>query len=528
MRNLDWWICLISISVGIVAAVTWWWNRTSLWEDEVIALTHANQPLPLFFIEILRNDIHPPIYFLQLKAWIALGLDTDSGVLLNSVFWAVITLVTLYKIAKKFYGEKAAWYTCAIYAALPIFAFGAGNLRMYSMVPALAVFTWYANRMWFKEHEKKWLASAILLEILLAYVHAIEFYFVAFFAFAALCDEIWNRRKNGLENSNKSIFSWFAWQTAAALMILPLALSALVRGSDASVPAGLLEMLSEPGALIAGWGPGSIFWFRLSGLVIFCLLATIAIRFPATRVQTLIIPIGALLVAILISIAIKPMLKTPVFASNLLPFLALGAGAGIAGLSVTWARTSAAVCLAVLCAAAIPLVYLQTPKNSFAGTAAFLLKNAEAGDVVVVPNVSVYWGILRYAVGPRWGRPLEVMPLQPNEQWTALLQKLGPKFSAALGLQPKTDTVVKDGISYVIGQDATRSTKDADRVWVIQRDGYLVDAELGGLFARKSMVRVAFGEVVLSLFEKDSNGKSTAVHPLKITDGKIENVQNFD
>ena len=54
-------ICVLSIVIGCIAAAFWWWTRTSLWEDEIIAITHANQPLPLFFVELLRNDIHPPL-----------------------------------------------------------------------------------------------------------------------------------------------------------------------------------------------------------------------------------------------------------------------------------------------------------------------------------------------------------------------------------------------------------------------------------------------------------------------------------
>lgn len=523
MRKSDWWICLVSISIGSLAALTWWWNRTSLWEDEVIALTHANQPFPLFFVEILRNDIHPPLYFLQLKAWAGLGLDTDAGILLNSVAWAFVSLAVLYHVAKNLYGDKAAWYSCAIYAALPIFAFGAGNLRMYSMIPGLAIFAWYANHMWFQEQKNKWLATAVLFEIALAYIHAIEFYFVAFFALAALGEALWSGRHKVQHNFGGRLIKWLIWQIVAGACMLPLIGSGLVRGSDAGAPGSVWQILTEPGSLIAGWGPSSTLSLRIAGLFIFCFFAVIAFRLPSTRVRTLVIPIGALAVAILISIFLKPMLKTPVFASNLLPFLALGAGAGLAGLSAKWVRAGTVACLVLLSAGAMPLVFMQMPKDSFAGSAAFLQKNAKPGDVVVVPNVSVYWGILRYAVGPHWGKPLEVMPLQPNAEWASLLHKLGPNYSRPLGLHPKTDNVVKDGITYVIGQNATQTTKSANRVWVVQRDGYVVDAELGGLFTRKSMVRAASGDLVLSLFEKDPNGKSVAEHPLKLKAGKIEN-----
>ena len=44
--------------------------------------------------------------------------------------------------------------------------------------------------------------------------------------------------------------------------------------------------------------------------------------------RTLVIPLGALLTAVLVSLYFKPIFKQPVFAANLLPFLVLGAAAG--------------------------------------------------------------------------------------------------------------------------------------------------------------------------------------------------------
>jgi hypothetical protein len=527
MQKIDWLICLGSISSGIVAAFIWWWNRSSLWEDEVIALTHANQPFPLFFIEVLRNDVHPPLYFLQLKAWAALGFESDAMILLNSMLWAFVSLVILFNVAKKLCGKKAGWYSIAIYAAFPIFAYGAGNLRMYSMVPGLALLTWYANQRWFKQPQNKWLAVAIALEIFLAYVHAIEFYFVAFLAFAALAEAVMSTKPANSVEPSRPIVKWLLWQLLAGLCMSPLVGSGVVRGSDASAPGSLWGILSEPGALIAGWGPSEIFALRAAGLVIFAFFAVVAVKSPIARLKTLIIPLGALAVAILVSIIFKPMLKTPVFASNLLPFLALGAGIGIATLSGRWVRVGTAIALLLLSAAAIPLVFLQLPKDSFAGTAAYVRANAKAGDVVVIPNVSVYWGILRYAVGPHWGRPLDVMPIKQNAQWFSLLQKLGPTRTAALGLQPKTNIVVENGVSYAIGPDATQTTKNAGRIWVVQRDNYAVDAELAGPFVRKTMVRVNSGDVVVSLFEKTASGNNIAQHPSNLTKNDPVIIQNL-
>jgi mannosyltransferase len=517
--KIDLGVCIATIAVSCLVSLFWWWSRQGFWEDEIIAVTHANQPFPLFFIEMLRNDVHPPLYFFQLKLWQELGFQSDGAILVNSLFWAFVSLSALFYITKSVYGPKAAWYATSIYASFPIFAYSANNLRMYCMVPALVMLVWYANHRWFKNATNRWLVIAILSELALAYLHAIEFYFVAFIVAAPLVEALFQRRGEAPAcklSTNIGIGKWFLWQALAATAMLPLVGSAVVRGSDAVTPSLGLSILLEPGTLVAGWAPSSILSLRIAGLVIFCVLAALAFKEPSSRIRTIIIPIGALGVAIAVSMLAKPMLKVPVFAANLLPFLALGAGVGLALSSTPRAKGALYVCLALLSAAAFPLAAYQLPSAGYRDTGRYLAAKVQPGDVVVVPNVSVYWGVLRYAVGPNWGKPLEVMPVEPNSQWAGLTARLGPSITKVLSLQPKTDTVTHNGVRYTIGQDAKRATAETKQVWVVQRDGYRVDVDLGGPFIRRSMARLSEGELVVSRFESDPDGKAIAKHPLEL------------
>lgn len=512
-------VCIVTIIISCLVSIFWWWSRQGFWEDEIIAITHANQPFPLFFIEMLRNDVHPPLYFFQLKLWQELGFHSDRAILANSLFWSVVSLVALFYMTKAVYGAKAAWYATSIYASFPIFAYSANNLRMYCMVPAMVMLVWYANHRWFKSASNRWLVIALLSELALAYLHAIEFYFVAFVVAAPLAETLFQRRGEApacKSANNIAIGKWLLWQAAAATAMLPLMGSAVLRGSDAVAPSLGLSILLEPGALVAGWAPSSFLSLRVAGLIIFCLLAALALREPLSRIRTIIIPIGALGVAIAISMLAKPMLKVPVFAANLLPFLALGAGVGIALSTQPRVKGALYFCLALLSGAALPLAAYQLPSAAYRDTGRYLAAKVQPGDVVVVPNVSVYWGVLRYAVGPSWGKPLEVMPLEPNPQWAGLTAKLGPSMTEALSLQPKTDTVTHNGVRYTIGQDARKATAGTKQVWVVQRDGYRVDVDLGGPFIRRSMARVSDGELVVSRFESDPAGTPIARHPLQL------------
>jgi mannosyltransferase len=501
----------------------WWYTRTSFWEDEIIAITHGNQPLPLFFIEMLRNDIHPPLYFLQLKLWHDIGLTSDAAVLFNSVACSLFSLATLFFLARKVYGEKTAYYATALFAVMPIFAYGGGNLRMYGLVPACALLVWYANRCWFITRERKWLMGAVAFEILTSYLHAIEFFFVGFIAIAACLECLYQPRTASSTQDTARYAGLRGWIVAQAIVligILPLLGSAVTRGSEAVAPSGLFGLLTEPGSLISGWAPANILWLKLVGMVIFLFLAAAAMLERRSRVRTLVVVIASLAVAITVSMLAKPMLKTPVFASNLVPFLVLGAGAGIAAHGGRVWRAGALACLIVLAVAAVPLMRYQMTSDNYGETGRLIKQSVQPGDIVVVPNVSVYWGVMRYAVGENWGKPLDILPLEANAQWDSVFRKLGPKLTATLGLRPGSDHVVANNVAYVIGEDARRMTTDgAQRVWVVQRNGYPVDVRLGGPFVRvkvnyaKSASGTGHDDLAVSLWVSNANGEPVARHP---------------
>jgi mannosyltransferase len=520
--NTELWLCGLAIGFGCLVMLLWWYTRTSFWEDEIIAITHGNQALPLFFIETLRNDIHPPLYFLQLKLWHDIGLTSDAAVLFNSVVCALVSLATLFTIAAKAYNKKTAYYATALFALFPIFAYSGGNLRMYGLVPACVLLVWYANRNWFVTRERKWLVAAVVLEGVTSYLHAIEFFFVGFIALAA-CLECLGRRPEGASHQagvRTGLRAWIVAQVVVLLLVAPLMISGLIRGSEASAPSSLFEMLTEPGALIAGWAAASNLWLRLAGLVIFLFLAAAAMLESRSRVRTLVIVIATLAVAIAVSILAKPMIKVPVFASSLLPFLALGAGAGIAiNGNRSW-RAGTFACMAALALAAVPLMHYQMTPDNYGQTGRLVRQLVRPGDVVVVPNVSVYWGVMRYAVGENWGQPLGILPLQANAQWNKIFAKLGPTATERLGLRPTSDHVIVKQVSYAIGEDARQTTANAQRVWVVQRNGYKVDAQLGGRFVRTSVTRPPYSgtpgpdDLAISLYTRDENGTTVARHPL--------------
>jgi mannosyltransferase len=466
------------IAIGAIAALTVFFARGSLWEDEIIAITHTNQALPLFFMETSRNDMHPPLYFLQLDGWLALRTNTDHWALANSLAWAALSLAAMFFVARRVHGVRAAWIATALFAVMPSLIWSASTLRMYAALPGLALLAYFVNRRWFETRRNAWLVACIVAEVALAYMHAVEFFFVAFFVAGALA-ESWTRGDRWVPP-----FRWILVQALFVVAILPLAGSALFRESDASAPGTLYDLLLAGGAVVAGWKTSSIPALRLGGAVVFAVLAIAGIANRDSRARTLVIPIGAIVVAGLLGMFLKPIFKQPVFAANLIPFLVLGAAAAAA--RARPAAIGVGLCMAVLAVGALPVASLQRQGEAYEPAARDVQALARPGDVVVVPSVSVYWGIARYAIGPAWGQPLAIMPAL-NPSWSRLVgrirERIGPEATSRLGLVPVTNEVDHAGIAYVIGSDASAATANAAHVWVVTRDRYTSDVDLDSHFA---------------------------------------------
>jgi hypothetical protein len=89
------------------------------WEDEIIAVTHAVQPLPGFFVESIRDDTHPPLYFLQLHFWSWVS-QADLWFIGNSILWGLIALLSLWAVQRRIRGTAIAWTSVAFLAVLPV------------------------------------------------------------------------------------------------------------------------------------------------------------------------------------------------------------------------------------------------------------------------------------------------------------------------------------------------------------------------------------------------------------------------
>lgn len=465
--TLDWLLPLALWASGLSAAWTWLRARNSLWEDEIIAITHGLQHGWLFFSEILRNDIHQFVYYLLLKGWTSFNFGSDAWALSSSLILMVLNACLLAAVVRREFGPREALWASGVFCALPAFAWSAANLRMYALIPGLVLLAWWANRAVLRSTHKGAFLGLFLAEAALVGTHAIGFYFVFFLAIASALQ--------GWSSSDRTMRKrWLLAQLGVAVVAAPLALATMLRGTPMHVESPSLWGLLGTGAeLMYPEGVGDTPFLKAVGPLLLPVLILLGCWHRGARSLVLAMPVAALVVGVGVSALGKPMFKAPVYAAHLMPFLAIGAGVGIARLS---GSIRPLIGLGVTGLAALScwqwIGHTHIPEN-FKPAGEYLQAHAQPGDVVVAPSLSVFWGVLRYSGQPAWGEPLTVMPLTSNSVWTRIKQKLGPTVSERLGLNPTTDTVEIRGVRYVIANQPASQPAAGGRIWVVHRVRYI-------------------------------------------------------
>ncbi|MEI6669941.1 MAG: hypothetical protein WCP29_17465 [Acidobacteriota bacterium] len=449
----------VAFVLGSGNAFRYWSERNSLWQDEISAITHALQPWPSFLVEIVRNEIHPPVYFALLKLWQQFLPSDDRSLLLSSVFLQLCALTVLGIVAAREFGPRASAYACLVYAAMPIFPAQAGNLRMYALASCLILLTWQANCRLLREPSGRTAAVTVFLQTMTGYTHLTAFMFVGLAALGAYGSV---RAEGRIPGARR----WRRTGVATAVLLAPLALLAFVRGGPKLSKEHGLAFISHIASMMLPWQvPSTLLAAYGLGLALLLALGLVDRR---TRPTVLVIPIGACVLATLLAFVGRPLFRNYVFAAYLLPIVGLCAARGLTTLArwpVAGMAIAACLCSSLYTWAAIPG---RTPDENYAPATSFLKGSLRPGDTVYVAHYDVYWGILRYCVGPRWGEPLDVMPLHSNDKWQAVQRRLGTGWADRLRLVPQTDRLVDKGVAYVFESQVAVSR---GRIWFVSWAG---------------------------------------------------------
>jgi uncharacterized membrane protein len=111
-------------------------DRKSLWLDEVVTLQYAMRSVE--HITLVRSDPHPPLYYLLMHYWIALG-SSEFILRLPSALAGVAAIPMLYWLLRVWGGAWSAMTSAWLLAIAPLHVWYAQEARMYALVCTLGL-----------------------------------------------------------------------------------------------------------------------------------------------------------------------------------------------------------------------------------------------------------------------------------------------------------------------------------------------------------------------------------------------------
>ncbi|GAA3978945.1 glycosyltransferase family 39 protein [Allohahella marinimesophila] len=112
----------------------------SLWVDETSSLFFASQPWPTFWSTLWLSEGNMSLYYLVLKLYLYLGLNSEFMLRLPSAVFALIGVFWIYRFVRKQVGPNHAFAVAALIIVNPMFIKYAWEARSYSMVFMFAAF----------------------------------------------------------------------------------------------------------------------------------------------------------------------------------------------------------------------------------------------------------------------------------------------------------------------------------------------------------------------------------------------------
>lgn len=163
-------IAVIALCVMYVVVRLWRLSDSCLWFDEIFSVHAAEHDWSSLFWFVAQDLIHPPLFYLLLKWWIAVGGESVFWLRLLPVAFSTLALFPFIQLCRELKLKNAP-----ILVALALIAVNgslikyAQEVRMYSLLLCLSLFSiWIFTRFFFRG---KYIWTLTLVNILLIYTH---------------------------------------------------------------------------------------------------------------------------------------------------------------------------------------------------------------------------------------------------------------------------------------------------------------------------------------------------------------------
>jgi 4-amino-4-deoxy-L-arabinose transferase-like glycosyltransferase len=117
-------------------------NLQPLWGDEGWSFYFAMQPFTQL-LALTAIDIHPPLYYMLLKGWLAFVGGGAEEARFFSVIAGTVLIPVLALLGRRLFDERVGMVAAAVTAAMPLAIYYAQEVRMYGLVTLLATMSTY-------------------------------------------------------------------------------------------------------------------------------------------------------------------------------------------------------------------------------------------------------------------------------------------------------------------------------------------------------------------------------------------------
>jgi len=176
MKNLGYKRCVsvIVIFAAVVRCITL--TDRYFWCDEASSVLTSRYDVGALLYHA-SFDVHPPLYYLLLHAWMALFGDSIMAVRSLSLVLGVMTVALTIRLTHRLFNERAALLAGWLMAIMPMAVRYSQEARMYALMGLLILAATMALAMWLKTpNNNRYLALYALLMTLSFYTH----YFTVF------------------------------------------------------------------------------------------------------------------------------------------------------------------------------------------------------------------------------------------------------------------------------------------------------------------------------------------------------------
>jgi hypothetical protein len=136
----------VLLAFGVAA---WRLDQDWMWEDESWSMWAILAPLPET-LKRVAQDVHPPLYFVALNAWVRLAGKSTFAVRMLSIIFGAPGLAVTYVIGKQLFDKWTAIAATLLLGTTSFFVYYARETRMYTLLMSLAAFSTWAYLRWLR------------------------------------------------------------------------------------------------------------------------------------------------------------------------------------------------------------------------------------------------------------------------------------------------------------------------------------------------------------------------------------------